>query len=100
MWLRDWVQFKALRIASIPQDDYDVDHYDTLLEEVMRLQDSADLVDQTLEFDTQKLEIKSSELNNAIPGVAELAYGNFLQNHSARIDWFDLHVIMIACTYV
>ena len=32
--------------------------------------------------------------------VAELAYANYLQVEASREDWFNGHVIMIACVYV
>jgi thiaminase len=32
--------------------------------------------------------------------AAEVAYGQFLMNHARSENWFDLHIIFLACSWV
>ncbi|KAI9687034.1 MAG: hypothetical protein M1822_002444 [Bathelium mastoideum] len=107
-YLIDYVKFKALRLASIPQTDLD-----DLEKEAKSLGTQfSGSIDPSLESTIKPLMedlgigVKSipdkkirSEVLKTNRSVAELAYANFLQNNANHTDWFNLHVIMIACSY-
>ncbi len=43
---------------------------------------------------------RAADLVEANRNIAELAYGNVLQNSASEEDWFNMHVISIPCIYV
>ena len=94
-YLVDYVKFKALRLTTIPQNDID-----TLGIEAKSVASSFGYVLDWLKVCKESLGIKQDRIDDEERSVAELAYANYLQNNAGIDDWFNLHVIMIACTYV
>ena len=43
---------------------------------------------------------RASDLAEENRSIAELAYGNVLQNAALQDNWFDQHVLVIPCLYV
>ena len=43
---------------------------------------------------------KATDLAEENRSVAELAYGNVLQNAASQQDWYNLHILSIPCIYV
>ncbi|KAI0653726.1 hypothetical protein C8Q70DRAFT_1059043 [Cubamyces menziesii] len=93
-YLVDYVKFKALRLATVLQ--YDLNALKTELQSVSHTYGDAEGWKKTCIDD---LGIDSAVFNTAERSVAELAYANFLQNNCRMEDWFNLHVIVIACIY-
>ena len=112
-YLVDFIKFKALRLVSIPQTDMEalraevgsignqfqnyVDKWfnGTIVPLKKQVQpELANLLGEQLVAKVQE------EIQGTDRSVAELAYANFLQNNANHDDWFNTHVIMIACTYV
>lgn len=93
-YLIDYVKFKALRLVSIPTSDLDA-----LKSEVQSVGNSYGYAKEWHDTCVSTLGIPESRFTDE-RSVAELAYANFLQNNARLEDWFNLHVIMIACDYV
>ncbi|OHE96236.1 hypothetical protein CORC01_08454 [Colletotrichum orchidophilum] len=93
-YLIDYIGFKALRLNTIPGDDWD-----SLQREAKGLAGSVDWVNDWRNTLINDLRLTPEEITQAERSVAELAYSNVLQRHTSIDDWFDLHVIMIPCVY-
>ena len=113
LYLLDYIKFKALRLVSIPQTDLTA-----LREEARSIGNqfennvdwwmNANIVPLATELfkdlanlqEKERIEKVRTDVLATDRSVAELAYANFLQNNASHDDWFNMHVIMIACTYV
>ena len=93
-YLIDWVKFRALRLTTIRQSDLD-----TLESEVASVGRSYGYAEDWYKTCIETLNIDPSRFEDD-RSIAELAYANFLQNNTRTEDWFNLHVIMIACYWV
>jgi thiaminase len=90
----DYFKFKALRLTQIPQDDYQI-----LKEEAASIGRLPDYVAEWMGM-CDKLGITEEQIHGTERSIAELAYANYLQIEATRDDWFDSHVVMVACAYV
>ncbi|KXH62875.1 hypothetical protein CSAL01_10606 [Colletotrichum salicis] len=93
-YLIDYVGFQALRMNTIPDDDWE-----TFQKEVTGLTDSVKEVNNWRDILINDLQLQPEALAKAERSEAELAYSNFLQRQAAIDGWFDLHVIMIPCIH-
>lgn len=94
-YLIDYIKFKAFRLTTIPVSDVP-----TLTSEAQSVASSTGDVSSWKDTCIKTLQIPADRLEKTDRSVAELAYANYLQNNASISDWFNLHVIMIACVYV
>ncbi|KAI9723054.1 MAG: hypothetical protein M1812_001503 [Candelaria pacifica] len=94
-YLVDYVKFKALRLTTIPPGDFE-----TLSSEAQGVGKSTGYVTDWMTTCVTQLGVNPQRFTTEERSVAELAYANYLQNNAKADDWFNLHVIMVACTYV
>ncbi|KAL9102189.1 MAG: hypothetical protein Q9163_002637 [Psora crenata] len=92
-YLVDYFKFKALRLTTIPQADFD-----TLTAEAQSIGRLPDYVAEWMES-CKQIGVTPEQIQSQERSVAELAYANYLQINASRDDWFNSHVIMIACAY-
>ena len=90
----DYIKFRALRLTTIPQGDFD-----TLATEAQSIGRLPDYVGQWVDL-CKRIGITPDRISSEERSVAELAYANYLQINATRDDWFNAHVIMIACAFV
>ena len=90
----DYIKFKALRLTTIPQGDFE-----SMAAEAHSIGRLPEYVGSQLEM-CKRIGIKPEQIALEERSVAELAYANYLQTNASRDDWFNAHVIMIACAYV
>lgn len=101
-YLVDWFKFRVLRLATLPHDDFKLDDLSKELNSVHRslnvhvkgwyitcLKPEADggLGLQPEDFQVERT-------------IGALAYGQYLLNNSRSDNWYNLHVILIACYWV
>lgn len=93
----DYVKFRALRLTTIPTGDFD-----TLNTEAQGVSKSIGYANwmKTCVTQSSQLGVNPERLTTEERSVAELVYANYLQNNAKADDWFNIHIIMIACTYV
>ncbi|KAH7869743.1 uncharacterized protein C8R40DRAFT_1259009 [Lentinula edodes] len=92
-YLLDSVKFKALRLATLPYDDFDVE----------KLQDEANSVARYPGYAEDWFKTCVGELGLSMDdfrverSIAEIAYSQYLMHNAQGDDWCNLHVILIAC---
>ena len=90
----DYIKFKALRLTTIPQGDFDAMKVEA--ESIGKL---PKYVGDWMEL-CKRIGLTPEQIAAEERSVAELAYANYLQINASRDDWFKAHVIMVACAYV
>ncbi|EIN03265.1 heme oxygenase-like protein [Punctularia strigosozonata HHB-11173 SS5] len=92
-YLVDWVGFRALRFATLPHDDFNLDALDNELASVSR---TTSYVKDWFQTCINNLGVTESQFK-VERSIAEIAYAQFLQNNARSDDWYNLHVILIGC---
>ncbi|KAI0772498.1 hypothetical protein BD413DRAFT_492564 [Trametes elegans] len=103
-YLIDYVKFKALRLVSVPNPvpnipASDKDPRPALDTETSSVGRSYGYAVEWLKKCRDGLGIPVATVAQTERSVAELAYGNFLQSNALTDDWFNAHIIVIACVY-
>ena len=94
-FLEDYVRYKSKRLLSVPIGDV----AGLRMEAASILTDADTLVTAGKSY-IADLHGHPSDLAEENRNLAELAYGNVLQNASQSEDWYNLNVISIPCVYV
>ncbi|KAK0642523.1 hypothetical protein DIS24_g8932 [Lasiodiplodia hormozganensis] len=97
-YLLDFVKYRALRLAAVPDiSNTELESY--LASETKSMADFAAYASK-FRNDTlvKELKINSTEIENGTRTVAELAYSNWLQKNEDS-GWFTLYVKSIPCVY-
>ncbi|MCJ1452014.1 hypothetical protein MMC28_002354 [Mycoblastus sanguinarius] len=92
-YLVDYVKFKALRLTTIPQSEFDI-----LVAEAESVGRMPAYMSSWMDM-CKRIGLTPDRIQSTERSVAELAYANYLQINASRDNWFSLHVIMIACAY-
>ncbi|KAI0776846.1 heme oxygenase-like protein [Trametes elegans] len=103
-YLIDYVKFKALRLVSVPNPvpnipASDKDPRPALDTETSSVGRSYGYAVDWLKKCRDGLGIPVATVAQTERSIAELAYGNFLQSNALTDDWFNAHIIVIACVY-
>ncbi|KAJ1326188.1 TENA/THI-4/PQQC family [Microdochium nivale] len=91
-YLIDFVRFMALRLNTIPADDWD-----TLERGAQGLQDAVQWVNDWHQSLTDELQLRDEAIRTATRAAEEVAYWDFLESHAYEDNWFDLHVVEVPC---
>ncbi|KAK7454097.1 hypothetical protein VKT23_011608 [Stygiomarasmius scandens] len=92
-YLLDSVRFKALRFATLPYDDFDLDKLD---QEIKSVTNSTGYARDWFITCVEQLGVSEEDFR-VERSIAELAYSQYLQNNAQGDDWYNLHVVLIGC---
>ncbi|KAL0564920.1 hypothetical protein V5O48_017116 [Marasmius crinis-equi] len=92
-YLVDWVRFRALRLATMPCDAYDLNQ---LNEELKSVGKSTNYARDWFVTCVEKLGVSEDDFQ-VERTVAEVAYSQYLQNNAHGDTWYNLHIILIGC---
>ena len=90
----DYIKFRALRLTTIPQTDFE-----SMAAETHSTGRLPEYVSGQLEM-CKRIGFTPEKIALEERSVAQLAYANYLQINASRNDWLKPHVMMIACAYV
>ncbi|KAL8763890.1 MAG: hypothetical protein Q9194_007229 [Teloschistes cf. exilis] len=89
-YLEDYVKYKAHRLISIPTGEISA-----LSNEANSVSSDAKYAISAGHFYVQDLHGRPEDLADGNRSIAELAYGNVLQNAASYEDWYNLHILSI-----
>ncbi|KAL9597093.1 MAG: hypothetical protein Q9219_005376 [cf. Caloplaca sp. 3 TL-2023] len=93
-FLEDYVKYKAHRLITIPTGDLEA-----LKNEANSVSSDAEYAVGAGQSYVNDLHGRPEDLEEENRSIAELAYGNVLQNAASQEDWYNLHIISIPCIY-
>ena len=101
-YLIDWFKFRALRLATLPHNDFDLDGLSSELDSVHRSLNShvKGWYITCLKPESEGGLGLSPEDFEVERCIGELAYSQYLLNNSRSDNWYNLHIIMIGCYWV